>query len=123
MPQFVHQMHEILIIYLFFLVECVDPRDEAKPVNQDDKDGFDTTDNFVEGNPDGPSDTPDEDVPSFGNPEEIPIKPENPIPYTVVVKTPEGTEDRPMVIDIDTTGVQTIRVSVPGGPTEEVRAT
>ena len=102
-------------------VKCEGTEDSPIAVNVDDKGDFETSDNYVEDSPQGPKDnTPDEDVPAFGEPQEIPVLPSSP-PYTVTVKTPEGSDDTPMVIDVDTDGVKTIRVTVPGSDPEDVR--
>ena len=80
---------------------CVDGGTPSD-VEEDDGNGFTTTDNDDE-SPTGPDDRkdPDDTVPIFDDQlEDIPKGPNN---YKVTIETPENTDDIPMEIDVPTT--------------------
>ena len=109
--------------FVLIVVECVAPSYLVQ-LTSDDQDGtFETTDNYPDGSPTGPTDTPDDSVPVFGSPS--PIQPDsvNETPYTVTIKTPGNTDDTPMTIATTLENVDKILVSVDGNPPLEVKYT
>ena len=117
-------VHFITVMkFCFAVVECVEPAFLVQ-LNSDDQDGtFETTDNYEEGSPNGPTETSDASVPVFGLPSTIQPDTVNQTPYTITIKTPEGTDDTPMAIDATTVNVVTIRVIVGDNTPLEVKYT